>query len=76
MNDAGESVLVWTHQRLGRVDVPVDMVAAIVFAPDEPQPEPGRADVVVLRNGDRVEGLITRLGDPLSIEVAMGDESQ
>lgn len=67
---ADDDVLVWNHALLGRVQVPLNDIDWVVFSGALRPPEPGQADVVVLANGDRLEGFITRLGDPLVMEVA------
>jgi hypothetical protein len=66
---ASGDMLVWTHPWLGRVDVPLDRVAAATFRPNVPLPTTGEADVVRLGNGDRLEGFITSLDRGITIEV-------
>jgi hypothetical protein len=64
-------VLVWQHDWLGALDIPLEEIAALTFRPAEPLPEPGQTDAVVLRNGDRLEGFIASLHDPVSLELDM-----
>jgi hypothetical protein len=61
--------LAWSHPWLAPTNVPMNLVAAVTLTPHQPVPTPERADVVVLRNSDRLEGFITALADPIMIEV-------
>lgn len=72
-DDNAEDVLVWRHPWLGRIDVPIDDVANVRFRAGVSLPEPSNADVVLLANGDRLEGFIVALGDPVVLEVQRGD---
>lgn len=67
----GEDVLVWQHDWLGALEIPLDEIAALTFRPVEPLPAPGQSDAVVLRNGDRLEGFIASLDDPIALEIEM-----
>ncbi len=68
-----DGVFVWSQNSwLGRMEVPLDRIESVAFLPDATVPEPGDGDVLVLANGDRVEGFVTALGDPISIETAAG----
>jgi hypothetical protein len=60
--------MAWSHPWLGRIDVPVKQIDSIVLVPDAQPPPPGQGDVVLLVNGDRQDGLITAMGNPLSLE--------
>jgi len=64
--------LVWNHPWLGRVDVPFKLISSVLLTPDAVAPAPGNADVVLLANGDRQEGFVTAIGDPVTIEVSTG----
>jgi hypothetical protein len=72
---ADDDVLVWNHALLGRVHVPLNDIDWVVFSGVLRPPELGQSDVVVLANGDRLEGFITRLGDPLVMEVSEGGQT-
>ncbi|MHC4992956.1 MAG: hypothetical protein ACYTGC_18435, partial [Planctomycetota bacterium] len=61
--------LAWDHDRLGRMLVELDEIRFLRLHPDAPMIEPGDADQVLLANGDRLEGFVVSLGDPISIEV-------
>jgi hypothetical protein len=69
-------VLAWSHPWLGTIETPLDHVAAVTFRDGQPVPVPGSADVVVLRNGDRLEGFVTAIADPIAIDVGLDDASQ
>ena len=75
---AAADVLVWNQSAwLGRMEVPLDRIESVVFRPGTPVPEPGDEDVVLLGNGDQLDGFVTALGDPLVIDLAPerpGDE--
>ena len=65
-----EDAFVWNQSSwLGRMEVPLDHVASVVFDPGTTVPTAGEQDVLLLVNGDRVEGFITALGDPVSLEL-------
>ncbi|MHC4415201.1 MAG: hypothetical protein ACYS0G_07955 [Planctomycetota bacterium] len=65
-----DDVLVWIQSSwLGRMEVPLERIESVVFSEDAPVPTPGDADVLLLANGDRMEGFVTALGDPISIEM-------
>jgi len=65
---AGSDVLYWRHRWLDRVAVPLDRAAWAAFRVTAQPPDAGEADVIVLINGDRAEGFITALRDPVEIE--------
>lgn len=73
--DSDTDTVAWNHPWLSRIEVPLDQVAAILVAADAVMPEIGRSDVVVLGNGDRYEGFIVDIGDPLSLDVDQADGS-
>jgi hypothetical protein len=63
--------LAWSHQWLGRLDVPLNLIATVTLSPNVQPPPPGvEGDVVLLANGDRQEGLIVAFGDSIIIEPA------
>jgi len=71
-----EDAFVWNQSSwLGRMEVPLDHVASVVFDPGATVPPAGEQDVLLLVNGDRVEGFITALGDPVSLELLDDDGS-
>jgi hypothetical protein len=61
--------LAWTHPWLGRLEVPLDSIWAVTFRADVAVPVPGDSDVIVLVNEDRLEGFVTGLGDPITMEI-------
>jgi hypothetical protein len=61
--------LAWNHPWIGRIDVPFKLIAAVLLTDDAVAPPQGSADVVLTVNGDRQEGFITAIGDPVTIEV-------
>jgi hypothetical protein len=65
----------WVHTLLGEVTIPLDridrMIQARTLAPDEPGaplPRAADRDVVLMANGDRLEGFVAELGDAVIIE--------
>jgi hypothetical protein len=73
---ATPGVLMWQHDLLDRLGVSVDDVAAVTFRPSAPLPVAGQNDTVVLRNGDRLEGFVVSLGDPVVIEMNVDGQSR
>lgn len=65
-------VLAWRHPWLGRLQVPIDDIASVRFQRGAPLPNPGEADAVLLTNGDRLEGFIASLADPILLELEDG----
>lgn len=59
----------WVHPWLDTVRVPIDDVSSVLIDPRATLPEPGAGDVVALRNGDRVEGFLVALGDPIELDI-------
>jgi len=68
--------LAWRHPWLGAVSVPLERVSAVLFRPTSTEPQSTRSDVVELINGDRLEGFVTSLADPIVIEVEIGAAQQ
>lgn len=73
--DHGDS-LAWSHPWLGRVDVPLRLIRSVRLAEHIEAPAPGQEDVVLLVNGDRQEGLVLSLGDPIELEIARDGRRQ
>lgn len=74
---AAAGVFVWNQSTwLGRLEVPLDRIASVVLVPGAALPAPARGDVLALANGDRIEGFIESLGDPVEIRVGEGAEAQ
>ncbi len=71
-----DGLFVWNHSRFGRMEVPLAWVRTVLLARDAAPAPPHDGDVLMLRNGDVVEGLITALGDPVTIELMSDDEPQ
>ncbi len=65
----GDDMVAWNHATLGRLEVPLDRIESVAFTAGAVPLRPEGADVVLLANGDRVEGFVTALGDPVSIEI-------
>lgn len=75
---AEQDVLAWEHPTLGSVAAPLDLVSEVrymLFLPsgDPVFLEPAPRDRALLVNGDRLEGFIESLGDPVRIETPSGD---
>ena len=72
-----KDVLVWIQSSwLGRMEVPLNRIEWVTFVGGAEVPEPGDGDVLQLANGDRLEGIVTQLGDPIIVEVLSGETSQ
>lgn len=67
--DTGEDVVAWTHPIFGRLSVPIDLVSSMQLLGDPMEIDPGDEGAVLLANGDRLDGFIIALGDPVSLEV-------
>lgn len=64
-----DQAVAWNHPWLGRLDVPLSLVRRVRLLPEAPDVEPGDSDAVILANGDRQEGFVLSMGDPISLEV-------
>ncbi len=71
-----KDLFVWNHNRFGRLEVPLEWVRTVLLTGGTIPTVMREADVLMLRNGDVVEGFITALGDPVSIELMNADERQ
>lgn len=60
--------IVWKHLGLGAIDAPLDRVAGLSLQGGAPIPVAKAADVIVLANGDRIEGVVERIGETFTIE--------
>jgi hypothetical protein len=69
---AAADTLAWSHPWLGRIDVPFKLIESVLLRPGAVAPPAGKGDVVLLANGDRQEGFVTAIGDPVTIEVSGG----
>ncbi len=66
-----DGVLVWDQSTwLGRMEVPLQRIESVAFTEGAAIPRMGDGDRLRLANGDRLEGLVTALGDPILMEVA------
>ncbi|MCH6551079.1 MAG: hypothetical protein IH804_03575 [Planctomycetes bacterium] len=66
-----DGVLVWDQSSwLGRMEVPLQRIESVAFTQGAAIPRMGDGDRLRLANGDRLEGLVTALGDPILLEVA------
>jgi len=59
----------WKHSGLGMVSVPIDKTALIQFEPLAGSLTAADADVVLLRNGDRLSGFVKSVGGEVEMEV-------
>lgn len=64
--------LVWVHEKFGAVSIDLEEVQSIAFEPGRIAPRPGAEDVVVLLNGDRLEGIVASLGTAIVLERGAG----
>ncbi len=65
-----DGVLVWDQSSwLGRMEVPLQRIESVAFTQGAAIPRMGDGDRLLLANGDRLEGLVTALGDPILLEV-------
>lgn len=64
----------WRHETLGSIKVELEEIEAIVLSFSMGVPIVGERDVVLLRNGDRLEGIVESLGE--EIELVQSDGSQ
>jgi hypothetical protein len=66
---AAEDLFVWNHTSwLGRMEVALERIESVSFVPGAAVPHPQRGDALLLANGDRIDGFVTALGDPIVIE--------
>ncbi|MCA9296938.1 MAG: hypothetical protein KC983_10475 [Phycisphaerales bacterium] len=70
--EAGDT-FAWDHPWLGRLDLPLDSVRFLALQNDAQRAVDANADVVQLKNGDRLEGFVLSLADPMVIEIANAD---
>jgi len=68
--------LAWNHPRLGRIDVPFKLIQSVLLTAEAVAPAPGKTDVVLLANGDKQEGFVTALGNPITLEVEHDGQRQ
>jgi hypothetical protein len=80
--EKGADVVVWEHPQLGWLAIPLDNVARIsvqgleidgrTAAPRAARPVGGggSGDVIVLANGDRMEGFVSAVGATVTVEAA------
>lgn len=66
----GEDILQWRHAWLGRLDVPLDMVAGIS---GQVIVDAASVDSITLNSGDRWAGFCSTVGPTLVIETTVGD---
>ncbi len=65
--------LAWEHAWLGRIEVPLDRISQVLLqvasASETDETLQSKSDVIVLTNGDVIEGFVTGLGNPVTLEV-------
>ena len=59
--------LAWSHRKFGRIEAPLGLVRSVSFASTDVPPAALAMDVVHMTNGDRVEGIVSSLGDPVTL---------
>lgn len=66
--DDGQTLL-WLHNRLGMMRLPIESIARIALGPVTPLPADDAAtgDVVILANGDRVPGFVDAISESVTI---------
>lgn len=69
VTDYDKDMLSWSHRWLGRIDVPLEDIDTVVFQSGTIPPDDGEMDSLLLSNGDRLDGFIVSLHDPVVIEV-------
>lgn len=74
-----DDVVLWRHEALGVLALPFDSVSIVQLIPGaseaaDPSAADGAGDLVVLVNGDRVRGIVTRLGEVVEVEPAEPDD--
>ena len=74
--DAASDSLVWDHPTLGRLRVPLDRIRAVAFLAGARPPGESDADAVLLTNGDRIEGFVIALGDPIVIDMVVETQTE
>jgi hypothetical protein len=70
------NTMTWIHPWLAPINVPLDRVRALRLAGHELIPEPRAADVVLMENGDRIEGFVTAIGEVIAVEVDIDGRPQ
>lgn len=58
----------WSQPLLGPIEFPNGSLRSISFGGRPPPPASADADVVLLRTGDRLEGFVSTIADPLPLE--------
>jgi len=70
--EANASGLRWAQRWIGVIDLPQDQIRWVSFDGRPPIAERVDADVIGLRTGDRLEGFVSKLADPLEVEAVEG----
>jgi len=68
-----EDHVAWEHPWLGSLSLPLDVIRSVTLADDIETPADANTDVIQLSNGDRLEGFLIALGQPLVLEVQTPD---
>jgi len=66
---AASGDLAWRHPWFDDLTIDFDRIAWVVLRPPFEPPAATDADVVLLANGDRVEGFVEQIGDPIELDV-------
>ena len=66
-----EASVWWDHGAFGMLRVPLEDIDHMTLAPGAGEvPSDVRQDVVILANGDRIEGFVERIGEPVVVDDA------
>ncbi len=66
--ELSDGKLVWMHDKFGPIPIELERMQSLVLDSTATAPAVGAEDVVLLGNGDRIEGVIVSIGSEVSIE--------
>jgi hypothetical protein len=64
----GETIT-WSHSQLGEMEFRLDAIRRLALDSRDAAARPGTGDVVILRNGDRLDGFVEGIGAAVQIEI-------
>lgn len=70
---AEDKIILWRYPRLGSFPIDLEQIDSVRLIEGAEIPTAKALDVVLLANGDSIEGLILELADPLPIERTVGE---